>query len=297
MKRRPKPTRAADGSREPTAVEAFRAYAAGPALEIERDVNRLDPLAAAIIRRCWRHDVESLEAVADSFGMPAQEMAELEEQAFEELGVWAARARSRQRRSSHHPPRAEKKRPRPPKPQPPRGARALLVRAPPRGPATLVELPAGQEIVLGSGRRAHGRVVQPGVRSRHATVCWPGGATVTVRELGRSRATPTRVDGYPVEDEAAVISGSEIRIRSARWVVVLAGMGQASAAANPANGSLDVALRHVELAMLLDALQACGGNRSRAAERLGISRRALIYKMHKNGLMNQSGGTRGSAGK
>jgi DNA-binding NtrC family response regulator len=32
------------------------------------------------------------------------------------------------------------------------------------------------------------------------------------------------------------------------------------------------------------ALASCNGNRTHAAKRLGISRRALLYKLHKYGL-------------
>ena len=34
----------------------------------------------------------------------------------------------------------------------------------------------------------------------------------------------------------------------------------------------------------VSALGACSGNQTKAAKRLGISRRALIYKMEKHGL-------------
>ncbi|HIQ23135.1 MAG TPA: hypothetical protein EYH34_18075, partial [Planctomycetes bacterium] len=38
-------------------------------------------------------------------------------------------------------------------------------------------------------------------------------------------------------------------------------------------------LSQVERATILATLQECGGNRTQAAKRLGISRRALIYKL------------------
>ena len=39
-------------------------------------------------------------------------------------------------------------------------------------------------------------------------------------------------------------------------------------------------LSQVERATILATLQECGGNRTQAAKKLGISRRALIYKLH-----------------
>jgi DNA-binding NtrC family response regulator len=46
----------------------------------------------------------------------------------------------------------------------------------------------------------------------------------------------------------------------------------------------------VERAAIEAALAASGGNQTRAAARLGISRRALIYKMEKHGLKPPPGG-------
>ena len=43
-------------------------------------------------------------------------------------------------------------------------------------------------------------------------------------------------------------------------------------------------VEEIERAALVDALAAESGNRTRAATRLGISRRAVIYKMIKYGL-------------
>jgi transcriptional regulator with PAS, ATPase and Fis domain len=49
-------------------------------------------------------------------------------------------------------------------------------------------------------------------------------------------------------------------------------------------GRLDAHLEEVEKSDITSALEACGGNQSAAARRLGISRRALIYRMEKHGL-------------
>lgn len=50
------------------------------------------------------------------------------------------------------------------------------------------------------------------------------------------------------------------------------------------SGALDHQLSAVERANIVAALEAENNNRTRAAKRLGISRRALIYKLHKHGL-------------
>ena len=49
-------------------------------------------------------------------------------------------------------------------------------------------------------------------------------------------------------------------------------------------GVLRGRLEDAERDALIEALEACGGNQTRAAARLGISRRAIIYKMERHGL-------------
>ncbi len=55
--------------------------------------------------------------------------------------------------------------------------------------------------------------------------------------------------------------------------------------ASPSHGDMRDQLSDMERRSILEALDAEGGNQTRAAARLGISRRALIYKLHKHGLM------------
>jgi DNA-binding NtrC family response regulator len=43
-------------------------------------------------------------------------------------------------------------------------------------------------------------------------------------------------------------------------------------------------IAEVERAAIVTALDACGGNQTKAAQKLGLSRRALIYKLEKYGL-------------
>jgi two-component system response regulator AtoC len=60
----------------------------------------------------------------------------------------------------------------------------------------------------------------------------------------------------------------------------------------PAAGAVDVKqhIADVERASILAVLEACGGNQTRAARQLGLSRRALIYRMEKHGLKPPPGG-------
>ena len=59
---------------------------------------------------------------------------------------------------------------------------------------------------------------------------------------------------------------------------------QARAHGGASRGRLDAHLEEVERDDIAAALDACQGNQSAAARRLGISRRALIYRMEKHGL-------------
>ncbi|HUQ04809.1 MAG TPA: sigma 54-interacting transcriptional regulator [Kofleriaceae bacterium] len=74
--------------------------------------------------------------------------------------------------------------------------------------------------------------------------------------------------------------------------------GAAAAAAATAAGAPSVRdqLADVERAAIVAALDACGGNQTHAAKQLGLSRRALIYKMERHGLkaLPASAGTGGA---
>jgi len=58
----------------------------------------------------------------------------------------------------------------------------------------------------------------------------------------------------------------------------------APASAGPRAGGVKAALAEVERAAIEEALRGTGGNRTRAAQQLGISLRALLYKIEKYGL-------------
>jgi len=50
------------------------------------------------------------------------------------------------------------------------------------------------------------------------------------------------------------------------------------------DGHVPSQLMQIERAAVVAALEACGGNQTQAARRLGMSRRSLIYKMERFGL-------------
>ena len=58
--------------------------------------------------------------------------------------------------------------------------------------------------------------------------------------------------------------------------------------------NLDDYLEDIERGLIIDALEACGFNKTRAAERLGISFRSIRYKMKKLNIeSNGQSGTKG----
>jgi transcriptional regulator with PAS, ATPase and Fis domain len=68
-------------------------------------------------------------------------------------------------------------------------------------------------------------------------------------------------------------------------VVRAADMGDLSTSPVEKRGpGLDRKVDDAEREAILEALATCGGNRTHAAKRLGISRRALLYRMEKLGL-------------
>jgi DNA-binding NtrC family response regulator len=60
--------------------------------------------------------------------------------------------------------------------------------------------------------------------------------------------------------------------------------GRRCAPPQPSDGSMREQLAEIERAAIVDALAQTGGNQTRAAQRLGVSRRTLIYKLEKLGL-------------
>ncbi len=103
--------------------------------------------------------------------------------------------------------------------------------------------------------------------SRHA---WPG----NVRELRNA-----------IERAVVLQSGGLIELEHLPDRVRESGSGGVFTPAALA-GSVDIRdhIAEVERATIVAALEECGGNQTRAAQKLGISRRALIYKLEKYGL-------------
>jgi diguanylate cyclase (GGDEF)-like protein len=118
-------------------------------------------------------------------------------------------------------------------------------------------------------------VITPAAKELLARHAWPG----NVRELRNA------IERAVVLQTGGTIGPEHLpeRVREAGSGAALGGAGGVVPAAA---GAVDMRehIADVERAAIVAALDACGGNQTRAAEKLGISRRALIYKMEKHGL-------------
>jgi two-component system NtrC family response regulator len=95
-----------------------------------------------------------------------------------------------------------------------------------------------------------------------------------------------------IVERAVLLTRREVIGLSDLPMAVQEGAGLAGAAAAPA--SLPALLAQVEREKILEALRDAGGVQTRAAERLGISERALRYKLKKYGLAEGGPGPQGS---
>ncbi len=113
---------------------------------------------------------------------------------------------------------------------------------------------------------------------------WPG----NVRELRNAIERAVVLHGGPMIQPGDLPE----RIRDLARMTpdsggMAAGTGAGASAAAGAVGagrSVDDEIAAVERAALVAALESCAGNQTRAAQLLGVSRRALIYRMEKHGL-------------
>ncbi|MBI3006890.1 MAG: sigma-54-dependent Fis family transcriptional regulator [candidate division NC10 bacterium] len=94
-----------------------------------------------------------------------------------------------------------------------------------------------------------------------------------------------------IVERAVLLTRGEVIGLSDLPLAVQEGAGFAGAAAAPA--SLPALLEQVEREKILEALRDAGGVQTRAAERLGISERALRYKLKKYGLAEGGPGPQG----
>jgi len=100
-----------------------------------------------------------------------------------------------------------------------------------------------------------------------------------------SNAAPGAVsNAAPGAVSNAAPGAAPVNAESAQEAAAGAAAGAASSAETLAPGSLAAPLSDLERRAIVEALQRCGGNRTRAAAELGISRRTILYKIKRYGL-------------
>jgi len=122
------------------------------------------------------------------------------------------------------------------------------------------------------------REVGDALRAYH----WPG----NIRELRNilERAT-SLADGGPIKvEDLGFLPGLAPSRTQAETAAQVASQSPQPGATGLAQAEPTQGIEDVERQMIIDALQACGGNKSHAAKRLRITRRVLYTKLRKHGL-------------
>jgi DNA-binding NtrC family response regulator/tetratricopeptide (TPR) repeat protein len=115
------------------------------------------------------------------------------------------------------------------------------------------------------------KTLTPEARAAVRTFAWPG----NVRQLANTMERAAMFTDTPtVTPDALGLTASSPK----------PGAASPAPSGPPPGAALEDAMGDVERARLLDALEACGGNITRAAERLGLARNTLRYRLDRHGL-------------
>ena len=160
---------------------------------------------------------------------------------------------------------------------------AFTILVPPLRDRRAEIIPLAEHVLAGLARESGQAAprLSPAARAALERYAWPG----NVRELRNA------VERAMVLQSAGVIELEDLPDRL-REEPPPPGVGTVAVVDG---GEIDVRqqVADVERATIQAALDACGGNQTHAARRLGLSRRALIYRMEKHGLKPAPGGGRG----
>jgi DNA-binding NtrC family response regulator len=137
------------------------------------------------------------------------------------------------------------------------------------------DLPRAGEFTIGRGEECDLVIPHRSVSRRHAKLHL--GATIKLEDL--HSANGTLVGEQRLEAGARLVVRSGTSIQLGDVVLLLRGSIEKGSEESEAPRSLARDLREVERARIIDALERCGGNQTRAAELLGISRRTLVGRM------------------
>src|SRR5262245_50567402 len=136
------------------------------------------------------------------------------------------------------------------------------------------DLPSKGEITIGRGEECDLVIPHRSVSRRHAKI--HVGPPLRIEDLGSGNGTMVGEQKLPPRTRTIVRAGFSIQLGD----VVLLVQGISEKPANAADrGTLARDLAEVERARIMDALERCGGNQTRAAALLGVSRRTLVARL------------------
>ncbi len=144
------------------------------------------------------------------------------------------------------------------------------------------EIRDGVPLVVGRSTVCDVRVDDASVSRRHVEVLLQAGE-LRVADLGSSNGT--RVRGCTLESGQieTVAHAEALEVGDALLLLHIPGAPAPQQSADD-GGKLSDAVEQAERARILDALAKGGGNQTRAAKLLGVSRRTLVYRLDRYGL-------------
>jgi DNA-binding NtrC family response regulator len=134
-------------------------------------------------------------------------------------------------------------------------------------------LPLASHFVQEHNRRykAHVQGISPAAAKILETYHWPG----NVRELRNV------IERAILLEDANVLQPGSIQFVTSRTLVEPPPGGPALEAGRTQSGPADLSLKNSERTLIIQALEKAGGNKTKAAALLGISRDVLRYRMKK----------------
>jgi len=153
------------------------------------------------------------------------------------------------------------------------------------GVVTIRPLPAGGSLTIGRDEGNDVRIDHPSVSRRHAILHL--GSPISIEDLGGANGTFVRDPGAPGSTEGVRRIRSETVELAVGDTVTLGTAVVGVRVAGSEGGAIDRLRREVaaeDKERIVRALEACGGNQTKAAEMLGISRRTLVSRLGEHDL-------------
>ncbi len=170
------------------------------------------------------------------------------------------------------------------------------------GSATALDLPPSGRVTIGRGAEADLQVVHPTVSRVHVAIHIEGGArpgsqllSCTVEDLGSLNGTRVRGTRLAANERVSLELGESLELGSTTFVLqrriapstnpkTPAKATPVILSSAPTPKSLQTQIDDLERAQILEALDACAGNQSRAARMLGMHRGTFIRRLEAYGV-------------